>query len=74
MLDVVNRHIANIVLATEGGDSIGTIAETIGQSYGWTHRWVTQVGEIGVRDRDDGVVVADEEFDRAFETAAGAVR
>lgn len=71
MLDVVNRNVANIVLATEGGDSIGTIAETIGPSYGWTHRWATQVAGIGVRDRDDGVVMADEEFDTAFETAAG---
>lgn len=73
MLNVVNQHVAKIILATEDGDSINRIAEKIGASYGWTHKWVTQLEEIGVIDRDDGVAVTDDEFAAAFETVAKTV-
>lgn len=73
MLDVVNQHVAKIILATEDGDAISRIAEKIGASYGWTHKWVTQLEEIGVVDRDDGVVITDDEFAAAFETAVKTV-
>jgi len=73
MLDVVNQHVAKIILATEDGDAISRIAEKIGASYGWTHKWVTQLEELGVVNRDDGVRIADKEFAAAFETAAKTV-
>ena len=73
MLNVVNQHVAKIILATEDGDSISRIAEKIGASYGWTHKWVTQLEEIGVIDRDDGVSITDDEFAAAFETVAKTV-
>jgi DNA-binding Lrp family transcriptional regulator len=73
MLDVVNQHVAKFVLASEDGDSINRIAEKIGASYGWTHKWVTQLEEIGVVDRRDGVVITDNDFAAAFETAAKTV-
>lgn len=73
MLDVVNQHVAKIVLATENGDTIARIAEKIGASYGWTHEWVTRLADIGVINRPNGVVIADDEFAAAFETAATAV-
>jgi len=73
MLDVVNQHVAKIIMATEDGDSINRIAEKIGASYGWTHRWVTQLEELGVVDREAGVVITDNEFTVAFESAAKAV-
>jgi transposase-like protein len=57
-------------LATEHGDSINRIAEKIGASYGWTHKWVRQLEEIGIVDRDDGVSITDDAFAAAFETAA----
>lgn len=73
MFDVVNQHVAKIILATKDGDPVSRIAEKTGTSYGWTHKWVTQLEEIGVVDRDDGVVITDEEFATAFETVAKAV-
>ena len=73
MLEVVNQHVAKIVLATEDGDSITRIAEKIGASYGWTHKWVTQLEDIGVVDRNGGVVITDDAFATAFETAAKTV-
>lgn len=73
MLDVVNQHVAKILLATAEGDSISRIAEKIGTSYGWTHKWVGQLEELGVVTTDDGVVITDDEFAAAFETAAKEV-
>jgi len=73
MLEMINQHVAKIILATEDGDSISRIAEKIGTSYGWTHKWVTQMEELGAVDREDGVVITDGEYAMAFETAAKTV-
>ena len=73
MLDVVNQHVAKIVLATEDGDSINRISEKTGGSYGWTHRWVERLEEIGVVERDDGVRITDRSFADAFEAVAKTV-
>lgn len=73
MLDVINQHVAKIILAAEDGDSISRISRKIGTSYGWTHRWVGRLEDIGVIKRDNGITVVDDAFSEAFETAAKTV-
>lgn len=73
MLDVVNQHVAKIILATEDGDSISRISTKIGASYGWTHKWVERLEEIGVIERDNGVHIVDAAFAEQFEAVAKAV-
>lgn len=73
VLDVVNQHVAKIILATEDGDSISRISMKIGASYGWTHTWVERLEEIGVIDRDNGVHIVDKAFAEQFEAVAKAV-
>lgn len=73
MLDVVNHHVAKIVLATEDGDSISHISKKIGASYGWTHKWVERLEDIGVIERDNGITVMDDAFSESFETVAKTV-
>ncbi|MFB6198482.1 MAG: hypothetical protein ABEI52_09495, partial [Halobacteriaceae archaeon] len=58
---------AKIVLATEDGDSISRISMKIGASYGWTHKWVERLEEIGVIERDDGIHIVDAAFAEQFE-------
>lgn len=72
-LDFVNPHVTKILLAVQDGDSINRIAQKAGGSYGWTHRWIERLEELGVIERDDGVYVADTEFQEAFEGVAQTV-
>lgn len=73
MLDTVNQHVAKILLATEDGDSINRIAKKTGSSYGWTHKWVNRLAELGVIERDDGIRITDRPFANSFEAVAKAV-
>lgn len=72
-LAFVNPHVTKILLAAEPGDSINRIAKKTGGSYGWTHRWIERLEDIGVVERDDGVCVTDTAFREAFEAVARAV-
>lgn len=73
MLDVINQHVAKIILAAEDGDSISQLSTKIGASYGWTHKWVDRLEDIGVITRDNGITVIDDTFSGAFETTAKTV-
>ncbi len=73
MLDVINQHVAKIILAAEDGDSISRISKKIGTSYGWTHKWVERLEDIGVIERDNGITVVDDAFSELFETVAQTV-
>ena len=72
-LDFVNRHVANILLAVEDGDSINRVSEKIDSSYSYTYEWVDRLEEIGVFERDDGIRVLDNEFVDSFENVARTV-
>lgn len=73
MLDLVNQHVAKIILATADGDSINRIAKKTGSSYGWTHHWVERLAEIGVIERDDGIRITDRPFADSFGAVAKTV-
>ena len=72
-LDLVNPHVTKILLAVEDGDSINRISQKAGGSYGWTHKWIKQLEEIGVIERENGVYVRDEEVQDRFESVAKTV-
>lgn len=72
-LDLVNSHVLKAVLVIDDGDSINAISKKAGGSYGWTHRWIERLEEIGVVDRDDGVRIRDSEFREAYRRIAETV-
>lgn len=72
-VDVINPHVTKILLAVDDGDSITRIAQKTGGSYGWTHRWVERLEELGVLARDDGVHVDDVAVREAYEAVAQTV-
>lgn len=47
-LDILNPHVMKIIISARGVDSINAISKRIGLSYGWTHRWVEELEDIGV--------------------------
>lgn len=72
-LDLINSHVAKIILATEEGDSINRISRKTGGSYGWTHQWVERLEEINVISREHGIHITDKEFTDEFESLAETV-
>ncbi|MEF8874749.1 MAG: hypothetical protein V5A88_08815 [Candidatus Thermoplasmatota archaeon] len=75
MLEIINPHVAKISLALREGDSIAHLSRKIGSSYGWTHKWISELEEIGVVERDEGIKIVDEEFIAEFkELGKGMLR
>lgn len=72
-LDLINSHVAKIILAIEEGDSINQVSRKTGGSYGWTHQWVERLEEINVIERDRGIQIKDDEFAQDFEDLAKMV-
>lgn len=72
-LDLINSHVAKIILAIEEGDSINQVSRKTGGSYGWTHQWVKRLEEINVIERDQGIQIKDDEFAQDFENLAKLV-
>jgi hypothetical protein len=72
-LDLINSHVAKILLATENGDSINQVSKKTGGSYGWTHQWVERLEEIDVIDRDNGIHVKDEGLAEEYRSLARSV-
>lgn len=66
MLEIINPHVAKISLALREGDSIAHLSRKIGSSYGWTHKWISELEEIGVVERDDGIKIVEEELFSKF--------
>ena len=47
-LETINPHILKILIASKDIDSINAISNRISLSYGWTHKWIKELGDIGV--------------------------
>ncbi len=64
MLDMINKHVAKIALVLKDGDSILSVSKRTGSSYGWTHRWIKSLEEIGAVEREGGtgIRIKDEEL------------
>ncbi len=45
---MINPHIMKIIIAARKTDSINAISKRAGISFGWTHKWVTELAREGV--------------------------
>lgn len=74
MLDLINQHVAKILLALDDGASILRISKRIGVSYGWTYHWVKKLEELNVIERgENGLQVNDAKLVEAFRGLARSV-
>lgn len=48
MIDIINPYVIKIIIAARERDSINAIAQRTGISFGWAHKWVTELAKIGV--------------------------
>ncbi|MDZ7688652.1 MAG: hypothetical protein U5J64_08020 [Halobacteriales archaeon] len=72
-LELINQHVAKILLALEPGNSINRVSQKTGSSYGWTHEWVERLEEADVIKRENGLSVKDEEIVEELEALARSV-
>jgi len=72
-LDLINKHVAKILLAVQPGDSINRVSEKTGTSYAYTHQWIERLEAIGVITREDGIQIEDEDFAESFRDTAKTV-
>ena len=47
-IDIINPYVLRILISARKKDSINSIANRIGLSYGWTHNWVNKLAKKGV--------------------------
>lgn len=66
MLEIINKHVAEITLALKEGDSILELSKKINSSYGWTHKWIKCLEDIGVIKAENGVKIIDKDFFEKF--------
>src|SRR3989344_2458913 len=57
-IDTINPHVIKILISAREKDSISSISKRIGLSYGWTHKWVTELIKEGIlKEKWKGVVL-----------------
>lgn len=57
-IDAINPYVIRILISAREKDSISSISKRIGLSYGWTHKWVTELIKEGIfKERWKGVVL-----------------
>ncbi|MBI2546663.1 hypothetical protein HYV81_05790 [Candidatus Woesearchaeota archaeon] len=59
MFEMINPYVAKIVIAARDGDSIRQISKKIRESYGWTHKWVSELVKMGAITRERQEVYVD---------------
>lgn len=47
-IETINPYVVKIIIAARENDSISAISKRIGLSYGWTHKWVTELIKEGI--------------------------
>lgn len=70
---MINPHVTKILLAVQEGDSINRVSEKIGSSYGWTHKWIERLEDIGAIERNSGIHIKDEELADEYQSLARSV-
>ncbi len=73
MLEIINQHVVKIALALHEGDSVLQVAKKTGSSYGWVHKWIEKLEEIGAVKRGDGIEINDETLLKKFRDIAKSV-
>ena len=57
-IDTINPYVIKILISVRKEDSISSISRRIGLSYGWTHKWVTELVKEGIlKEKWKGVVL-----------------
>lgn len=57
-IDAINPHVIKILISVRENDSISSISKRIGLSYGWTHKWVSELIKEGIlKEKWKGVVL-----------------
>ena len=59
-IDTINPYVIKILISAREEDSISSISKRIGLSYGWTHKWVTELIKEGILKEKWKVVVLQE--------------
>ena len=55
---MINPYVIKILISVREKDSISSISKRIGLSYGWTHKWVTELIKEGIlKERWKGVIL-----------------
>ncbi|MFW6283460.1 MAG: hypothetical protein ACOC1P_05410 [Minisyncoccales bacterium] len=47
-IEMINPYVIKILISVRDKDSISSISSRIGLSYGWTHKWVTELISEGI--------------------------
>ena len=57
-LETINPYVMKILISVRDKDSISSIAKRINLSYGWTHKWVSELIKEGiVKEKWKGIVL-----------------
>jgi len=60
-LELFNEYVWRILISCRPQDSISAISKRIGLSYGWTHKWVSELVKEGVfRKKGKGIELSEE--------------
>ena len=47
-IELLNPYVLKILISARNEDSISSISERIGLSYGWTHKWIEELVKEGI--------------------------
>lgn len=60
-IELLNPYVIKILISIRKEDSISSISKRIGLSYGWTHKWVSELVEEGIlKEKWRGVVLQED--------------
>lgn len=57
-IDMLNPYVIRILISARDDDSISSISKRIGLSYGWTHKWVSELIKEGIfKEKWKGIIL-----------------
>jgi DNA-binding Lrp family transcriptional regulator len=57
-IDTINPYVIKILISAREKDSISSISKRIGLSYGWTHKWVSELIKEGIlKEKWKGIIL-----------------
>src|SRR3989338_9465929 len=57
-IDALNPYVVKILIAVREKDSISSVSKRIGLSYGWTHKWASELIKEGIlKEKWKGVIL-----------------
>ncbi|PIN93404.1 hypothetical protein COU54_03330 [Candidatus Pacearchaeota archaeon CG10_big_fil_rev_8_21_14_0_10_31_24] len=72
-IDTINPYVIKILISVRENDSISSISKRIRLSYGWTHKWITELVKEGIlKEKWRGVVL--QEKNRSYQEILKFIR